>query len=74
MACCQSCQHKWKMREIWRVAFSKNGLACPYCGVKQYISAKTTNRLTLTYWSPVFLLILLFPSFVELSSEKEPYW
>ncbi|WP_413789022.1 TIGR04104 family putative zinc finger protein [Bacillus kandeliae] len=74
MAHCQSCQKKWNRREILRAGFSKNGLACPYCGTKQYISAKTTNRLTLTYWSSVFLLVLLNLSFVELSSEDEPYW
>ncbi|WP_100401944.1 TIGR04104 family putative zinc finger protein [Bacillus sp. FJAT-42315] len=73
MASCQNCQCKWKRREVLRVGFSKNGLACPYCGTKQYVSEETTNWLTLTYWSPIFLLMILLPSFVELSSEEKPY-
>ncbi|QDP41540.1 hypothetical protein FN924_15980 [Radiobacillus deserti] len=65
MARCTNCNYyKWKAKEIWSLGFSKNGVNCPSCQHKQYISSVTQRIVTLGYLSLIFVPIL--PFFIKL--------
>lgn len=51
--------------------FSKDGKPCPNCGEKQYVSKTTQNIISLGSIS--FLLAIIFPFFIKLSSKKDGY-
>ncbi|MEK4425827.1 hypothetical protein [Solibacillus sp. FSL K6-1523] len=69
MVSCTNCKYKWSFKEVMALGFSKEGKDCSHCHVKQYLSAKTQNILTLGYISLLFVLI--FPFFIKLSDKKE---
>ncbi|WP_273853519.1 hypothetical protein [Guptibacillus spartinae] len=72
MANCTNCHHKWGVKDLWSLGFSKSGKNCPNCGEKQYLSAETKNTFTLGYLSVLFIFI--FPFYIKLSDKDEPLW
>lgn len=71
MARCTKCNHKWSLKDVMAVGFSKDGKECPNCKEKQYISSKTQNIMNLGYLSLIF--IVLFPFLLKLSDKKDGY-
>lgn len=70
MARCTNCNHKWKVKDILLLGFSKHGKKCAYCLHKQYISGKTQRLFTLGYVSILFVPFLIF--YIKLSDKDEP--
>ncbi|TFD99494.1 hypothetical protein [Jeotgalibacillus salarius] len=69
---CTNCDTKWKLRNIWKLGFSKDGRHCPVCGKRQYISSESQRMMTIGFWSVLFILI--FPFMIKLTDRDEPLW
>ncbi|PGL70894.1 hypothetical protein CN925_10305 [Bacillus sp. AFS055030] len=72
MAKCQNCDHKWEKKTLWKLFLSKEGVNCSNCDQKQFISFNTQILITLCSLSFFLgvLIILLFPSYVKLSTKN----
>ncbi|PEL13883.1 hypothetical protein CN601_02215 [Bacillus sp. AFS017336] len=73
---CQNCDYKWDKTTLWKLSYSKEGVNCSDCGQKQFISFDTQLFITLFSLSFIFgfFIILLFPSYVKLSSKNTGNW
>ncbi|ANS52533.1 hypothetical protein BM86_17015 [Bacillus thuringiensis] len=73
MAYCTNCKNKWKIRDVWRLSFSKKGKVCPHCSVRQYVSFKGREPLFgLGYFlMPIAIVIIIFFPFCMKLSDKE---
>lgn len=71
MARCANCSYKWKFKDVIAAGFSKDGKSCPNCVEKQYVSKTTQNIISLGSLS--FLLAIIFPFLIKLSSKKDGY-
>ncbi|WP_110928625.1 hypothetical protein [Bacillus massiliglaciei] len=69
MARCTNCHHKWKVKDIWSLGFSKYGKACPACGTKQYMSSDTLAVMSLGSISLLFLILV--PFIMKISDKDE---
>ena len=69
MARCTKCNHKWSLKEVLLLPFSKDGRECSVCKQKQYISSTTQNIMSLSYWSVI--IVILFPFIIKLSDKKD---
>lgn len=69
MARCTKCNHKWSLKNVMSLAFSKDGKECPACKEKQYISSTTQNIMSFAYWSVI--IVILLPFIIKLSDKKE---
>lgn len=69
MAYCESCQQKWRVKDVFLLGFSKAGKACPHCGNTQYIAVETKRLFTLGYLSLLFIPLFIF--FIRLSNRDE---
>lgn len=69
---CTNCYTKWKISDIWKLGFSKDGRNCPACGKRQYISSESQRMMTIEFWSVLFILFL--PFMIKLTDKDEPLW
>ena len=73
MTRCASCHKKMKVLFIWSIINRPfEGKHCPHCNRTQYMKAESFRFMT-TYPGFGFIFTWLFPFFVELSNEKEPW-
>ena len=72
MTRCANCNKKWKAKVIWSLMNRPlDGKNCPHCYRIQYIKPESLQFMS--NYGPGMIFILLFPFFVELSNEKEPW-
>lgn len=74
MARCTSCNHKWRIRDIWLLGFKKQGKKCTNCDTRQYLSFKDRGLLMgLGYVSTVaaVFILIFFPFLLKLSAQDE---
>lgn len=61
---CQSCGHRWSLKNTGKIAFKfrgNNGRACAHCGNTQYVSKKSVNRMGIAGITIVVLMLLIRP-------------
>jgi len=72
MPTCQNCYNKWSWKQTFKKSFILiGGMTCPYCGEKQYPTARMRKRSTIIpFIVPLILLGNLFfgPSYIILFS------
>lgn len=73
MPTCKNCHNKWSWKQTFKESFTLiGGMTCPYCGKKQYLTARMRKRSTIIPFiiiSQIMLGNLLFgPSYVALFS------
>ena len=72
MTRCANWNKKWQAKVIWSIINRPlDGKNCPHCNRLQYMKAETFQFMS--NYGPGMIFILLFPFFVELSNEKEPW-
>ena len=71
MPACQNCHSQWSWKETFKRSFVLiGGMTCPYCGEKQYLTARMRKRSTLIM--PIVILFILLgnlffgPSYIAL--------
>lgn len=62
MPTCQNCGHKWSWKQTFKRSFVlSDGMTCPYCEEKQYITASARKRSTLmVFIAPVIMFFNIF--------------
>lgn len=73
MPTCKNCHNKWSWKQTFKKSFTLiGGMTCPYCGKKQYLTARMRKRSTIIPFIIISLIMLgnlLFgPSYVALFS------
>ncbi|MDR4889763.1 hypothetical protein RGU12_19910 [Fredinandcohnia sp. QZ13] len=54
MPTCQKCKNKWSWKQTFKKSFTfTNAMTCPYCGEKQYITART-RKISASFSLAVF--------------------
>ena len=57
MPVCQNCHQKWTWKQTFKKSFTlDNGMYCPYCEKKQYITKASRVRSALILFLPITLL------------------
>lgn len=69
MAVCKNCGKRWSLFKTYKIAFANDGLECPKCGKKQYLSS--SSLLNLSLGSTIFIFFALLPFLVKLSNKEE---
>lgn len=69
MRSCANCQYKWKLKDLVKLSFSKEGRTCVKCREQQYLSKDAQNLMTLSWLSLLFLPFIIYR--LTLSSKKE---
>ncbi|THE13054.1 hypothetical protein E1I69_09295 [Bacillus timonensis] len=64
MPTCQKCNKKWSWKQTLKKSFTfTNAITCPYCGEKQYITARTRKiSASISFIAPILGLFLNFYS------------
>ncbi|WP_186763918.1 TIGR04104 family putative zinc finger protein [Planomicrobium sp. CPCC 101079] len=70
MPTCQNCGHQWS----WKTTFKKtlkinNGMICPFCGARQFATAKSRMRVG-SLCSIIAPLLILSSYFLHLSAKE----
>lgn len=61
MPTCQTCHKEWGWKQTVRKSFTLDtGMTCPYCGEKQYVTAKARKRNSLTVLLIPLILLISF--------------
>lgn len=71
MPTCQNCHKEWSWKQTFKKSFTLIGeMTCPYCGEKQYLTARMRKRSTVIPFIVATLIMLgnLFfgPSYVTI--------
>ncbi|WP_010529144.1 TIGR04104 family putative zinc finger protein [Lentibacillus jeotgali] len=71
MPSCQKCHKKWSWKQTFKRSFTLGGgMTCPYCGEKQYLTARMRKRSTIIPFiiGALIMLANLFfgPSYVSI--------
>ncbi|RDW19751.1 TIGR04104 family putative zinc finger protein [Oceanobacillus chungangensis] len=56
---CQKCGQQWSWSQTLKVNFKLDGMECPNCGEKQYVTSKSKKKLNRISYLPAMLIILL---------------
>ncbi|MFC3040509.1 TIGR04104 family putative zinc finger protein [Virgibacillus xinjiangensis] len=62
MPVCKTCDNKWSWKETYIASFTLSvGMTCPYCGEKQYLTAKSRIKSSsISFVSPIIVLMSTF--------------
>lgn len=67
MPTCQNCYNKWSWRQTFKRSFTSDGMTCPYCEEKQYLTSRVRKGSTIIPFIMITLIMLsnffLGPSF-----------
>ncbi|AOV08135.1 TIGR04104 family putative zinc finger protein [Sporosarcina ureilytica] len=71
MPTCQNCHRRWSWKQPFNKSFTLiGGMICPYCGEKQYLTARMRKRSALMPFIIVPLILVgnhfLGPSYVAI--------
>lgn len=70
MPTCQNCDNEWSWKQTCKKYFTLDtGMACPYCGEKQYVTSRSRKKSSIfLFIGPALMLINLFfgPSLIVL--------
>ncbi|MFA1822515.1 TIGR04104 family putative zinc finger protein [Virgibacillus oceani] len=58
MPICQNCHHKWNWKQTFKRSFTlDNGMTCPYCEEKQFLTSRARKRSTaIPFLVPLIML------------------
>lgn len=60
---CQKCGKRWSWSQTLKVNFIFDGMECPNCGKKQYVTSKSKKGLKRLSYLPVILILFLLFDF-----------
>ncbi|GGP09110.1 hypothetical protein [Oceanobacillus neutriphilus] len=69
MTVCRNCGKRWGLFKTYKIVFANDGVECPNCGKKQYLSG--SSLINLLFGSTVIIFFILVPFLVKLSNEEE---
>ncbi|WP_200411805.1 TIGR04104 family putative zinc finger protein [Virgibacillus salexigens] len=68
MPTCQNCHNKWSWKQTFKRTFTSDGMTCPYCEDKQYLTSRVRKGSAIIPFIMITLIMLcnLFfgPSFI----------